>query len=434
MGGVWRNWGRTVAVRPQRVERPPTVAALQRAVQSGARRGLRVKAVGSGHSFSAIAAAPDVLLDLADLRGLVSVDRESLRVTVLAGTTLRELSRLLVPHGLALANLGDIDRQTVAGAISTGTHGTGIRFRGLAAQVVGLTLVTADGELLTIDERHESDLLPAAALGLGALGIIADVTIQCVPAFVLSAVERPEPLADVVSQLDRRADASDHFEFYWFPHTDRAMTKTNARRDADESTRPLTVAGRVLDDIVVGGAAHQLVCSAGRAVPPLVPTLNRLSARVWGDRTFSDASHRVFTAPRPVRFRETEYALPVERIADAFAAVRALIDERRWRIGFPIEVRFAAADDVWLSTAYGRTSAYVAVHRYWRDDPTDYFAAVEDIMLDHGGRPHWGKMHSLDAHALRALYPRFDDFVAVRERLDPDRRFGNDYLARVLGD
>lgn len=432
-GGVWRNWGRSESVRPQRIEFPRTVDAVQRAVVAAAARRLPIKAVGAGHSFTGIAVAPGVLLDLRDLSGLVSMDPDRARVTLLAGTRLHQVPALLAPYGLAMENLGDIDRQSVAGAISTGTHGTGARFGGLATQVVGATLVTASGELLRVDETENRELLAAVALGLGALGILVEVTLQCVPAFVLHAVEQPEALETVLAGLDDRVAAADHFEFYWFPHTDRAMTKTNTRLPESAPRHALSPVGKWIDDTLVGSGLHQLACTTGTLVPGLVPPINRLSARVWGDREFTDASARVFATSRSVRFREMEYALPAENVRPAFDAVRALIHERGWRIGFPVEVRFAAADDRWLSTAHGRASAYIAVHRYWREDPAEYFDAVEQIMLGYGGRPHWGKMHTLGADVLRDRYPRFDDFVALRDRLDPERLFRNDYLDRVLG-
>ncbi|WP_447943210.1 D-arabinono-1,4-lactone oxidase [Microbacterium aurum] len=432
-GGTWQNWGRTEKVRPQLVEYPTTISAVRRSVRSAAARGRAIKAVGAGHSFTGIAVAPGTLLDLSDLSGLVAVDRERARVRLLAGTRLHRIPALLAPYGLAMTNLGDIDRQSISGAISTGTHGTGLGFGGLATQVVGATLVTADGELLTVDEHENSELLPAVALGLGALGILVDVTIQCVPAFVLRAVERPEPLPDVVADFGERVKDADHFEFYWFPHTDVALTKTHTRLPSDAATHPLGAVTRFVDDALIGNGVHQAVCSAGRAVPALVPGINRLSARVWGDREFSDLSHRVFATSRSVRFREMEYAVPLERLPDAFAAVQRVIDANGWRIEFPIEVRAAAGDDRWLSTAHGRDSGYIAVHRYWRADPTDYFAAVEEVMLAHEGRPHWGKMHTLDAAALRTRYPRFEEFIALRDRVDPERRFRNPYLDRVLG-
>lgn len=431
-GGVWQNWGRSASVRPQYVEYPASVGAVQRAVQSAARRGLKVKAVGAGHSFTGIAVAPGVLLDLRDLSGVVEVDRARARVRLYAGTRLHQIPRLLAPYGLAMENLGDIDRQSLAGAISTGTHGTGARFGGIATQVVGATLVTASGELLTVDE--DSDLLPAVAVSLGALGILVDVTLQCVPAFVLEAVEHPEPLDDVLAMLPERAAASDHFEFYWFAHTDVALTKTHTRLPESAVRAPLPRVGRWVDESLLSNGVYRVVCAAATVVPRIVPPFSRLAVRLTGDREYTDISHRVLTQSRNVRFREMEYALPAEEVEPAFRALQALIAARGWRISFPVEVRFAASDDLWMSTAHGRATGYIAVHRYWRENPTAYFEAVEEIMLAHGGRPHWGKMHTRDAATLAERYPRFDDFVGVRDRLDPDRMFTNRYLARVLGE
>lgn len=434
IGGTWQNWGRSAKVRPQRVERPATPEAVQRAVQAAARRNLKVKAVGAGHSFTGIAVAPGVLLDLADLSGIVSVDRGRARVRLLAGTRLHQIPRLLHPYGFAMANLGDIDRQSISGAISTGTHGTGAGFGGIATQIVGVTLVTADGEVLTVSEDENTELLPAVALGLGALGIIVDVTIQCVPAFALHAVERPEDLEDVLGGVDDRVAGADHFEFYWFPHTDVALTKTHTRMPGDAPRHPLPRLGRWIDEELLSNGVYRVVCGVGTAVPAIVPSFSRLAVKLTGNREYTDASTRVLTQNRDVRFREMEYALPAENVAPAFRALQRLIDERRWRISFPVEVRFAAADDLWLSTASGRASGYIAVHRYWRENPTDYFEAAERIMLEHGGRPHWGKMHTLDAEGLRDRYPHFEDFTALRERLDPARMFTNRYLDRVLGE
>ncbi|AZC14343.1 D-arabinono-1,4-lactone oxidase [Microbacterium sp. ABRD28] len=430
-GAVWRNWGRTAQAKPVRAEFPATAEAVERAVGAAARRGLRIKPIGSGHSFSDIAVAPDVLLDLSALSGIVSIGPGTGQVTFGAGTPLHQVPRLLARHGLAMQNLGDIDRQTIAGAISTGTHGTGIAFGGLATQIVGVTIVTGTGETRRIAEGDP--LLAAVSLGLGALGVLVDVTVQCVPAFHLEAVERPEPLEDVVAGLQERAQAADHFEFYWFPHTEVALTKTNRRLPETTPRRPLPRVGRFVDETVLANGVYRGMCAVGSALPPVIPSFSRLATRVTGDRTYLDRSHRVFTQTRGVRFREMEYALPAEHVAGAFAEVRSLIAAKRWRISFPLEVRFASGDDRWLSTAYGGPTGYIAVHRYFREDPTAYFAAVEEIMRAHGGRPHWGKLHSLGADVLRDRYPRFDDFLELRHAFDPDGLFRNAYLDRVLG-
>lgn len=433
IGGTWQNWARSASVTPVRVERPRSPEGVQRAVRAAAAQGLTIKAVGAGHSFTGIAVAPGVLLELDDLQGLVSADAEKGRVTLLAGTRLHRIPKLLAAHGLAMENLGDIDRQSISGAISTGTHGTGTGFGGLATQVVGVTLVTAAGEFLRIDEERNSEMLPAVALGLGALGIIVEVTLQCVPAFVLRAVDEPAPLADVLATVHDRASASDHFEFYWFPHTDVALTKRQNRMPEATVRQPLPLVGRWVDESLLSNGVYRAVCAAGQVAPALTPPFSRLAVKLTGDRKYTDFSHRVLTQSRTVRFREMEYAVPVENVVPAFRAVQALIEQRGWRIEFPLEVRFAAEDDRWLSTAYGRASAYIAVHRYWRADPTAYFEAAEQILLEFGGRPHWGKLHTLTADQLRERYPRFDDFVALRDRLDPERLFRNRYLDRVLG-
>ncbi|MEO7374916.1 MAG: D-arabinono-1,4-lactone oxidase [Terrimesophilobacter sp.] len=432
-GRPWRNWGRSASAHPEFVARPTSVDEVVAVVRYARDHGLRVKPIGAGHSFSGVALAPDIQLDLGALTGLLVVDADSRTATLAAGTQLRQIPELLRPYGLAMENLGDIDAQTISGATSTGTHGTGSAFRGLSAQIVAATMVTADGRLLSVSGAENAHLLPAVQLGLGALGVIVDITIACVPLFLLHALEQPEPLDAVLDHFDERTRGVDHFEFYWFPHTDTALTKTNSRLNAAEPVAPLPPVRRWIDDVLVSNTALSLACTIGTLVPAVTPGVNRLATRLTGHRQFTDSSASVFTTRRLVRFREMEYALPRSAVPAALQAVRAVIERWQWRISFPIEVRVAAADDLWLSTAYGRDTGYIAVHRYYRDDYHQYFRAVEEIMRDYGGRPHWGKIHFQDAVFLRESYPRFDDFLAVRDRLDPDRVFANSYLERVLG-
>jgi len=431
---VWQNWGRTVRVRPTRVERPGGTDEVVALVRRATAEGHTLKAVGAGHSFSAIAEADGIQVSLDGIAGLLRIDPATREVTLGAGTRLRHIPALLAPHGLAMENLGDIDAQSVAGAISTGTHGTGAAFRGIAAQVVGAVLVTGTGEVLRLDHDHNPELLPAVALGLGALGILVEVTLRCVDAFDLRAVERPEPLDAVLESLERRVGESDHFEFFWFPHTETAMTKTNTRVPAGEGRAPLSRTRRWVDDSFISNDVFGALCAVGRAIPAAVPPINRAAVRLTGDRSFSDVSSNVFTTQRRVRFTEMEYAIPADRAVEAFGEVRRAIDREGWRVSFPVEVRFAAADDLWLSTAHGRPTAYIAVHRALGEDPEPYFRAVESIMRGHGGRPHWGKMHWRTAGDLAPVYPRFDDFRALRDRLDPAGVFLNPHLRGVLGE
>ena len=427
----WRNWGRTESALPQHVVHARSIDEVVATLRFAREHGLRVKAIGAGHSFSGIAVPDGIQLDISAIDGLLAVD--GTRVTLGAGTNLYQLPALLDPLGLALENMGDIDRQTIAGATSTGTHGTGHLFGGLAKQLVAVTLVTAAGELLHVSATENADLWPAARLGLGALGILVEVTIECVPSYLLHAVEKPEPLDDVLDNWMLRASAVDHFEFYWFPHTKTALTKTNTRLDLDAGAKPLSRFGAWFDDRFMSNHVYRVTNAIGRVIPATIKPQNWLGERLVAAREFTDVSHRVFAAERTVHFKEMEYALPLEHVPAALRAIDALIESRGWRISFPVEVRCAAADDIWLSTANGRESGYIAVHRYHRDDPTEYFEAVEAIFRGFDGRPHWGKMHTRDAASLASTYDRFDDFVAVRDRLDPERLFANAYTERVLG-
>jgi len=431
-GGRWRNWGRSESAHPQYVATVASVDEVIETVVFARDEGLTVKPIGAGHSFTAIGATTGVQVDLSAIDGVLGVDGN--RVTLGAGTNLYQLPALLQPHGLALANMGDIDRQTISGATSTGTHGTGSAFGGLATQIRAVTLVTAAGEVLKVSETANPDLLPAAVLGLGALGVVVDLTIECVPTFVLHAVERPEPLDTVLAEWSERIANHDHFEFYVWPHTETALTKTNTRLPGDAPRHPLGAFSGWFDDEFMANGLYRGIVNLGHLAPGTIPPINRLAVKLSGNREFTDFSPNVFTTNRTVRFKEMEYAIPVEQVPAAVAEVRALIADRGWNISFPIEVRASAADDLMLSTASGRATGYIAVHRFFREDEREYFGAVESIMRAHDGRPHWGKMHRRTADDLRPAYPRFDEFVAVRDRLDPDRLFANEYLTRVLGE
>lgn len=433
MAEVWRNWGRNQLARPQRVAAPRDVDEVSTLVQDAARDGLRVKPVGAGHSFTSAAVTDGVQVRMTSLDRVLAADPSTGRVTVQAGIPLHRLNQELEGRGLAMTNLGDIDRQTISGATSTGTHGTGARFGGLSTQIAGLQLVLGDGSVVECSAEARPDLFAAARVGIGALGVVTAVTLQCVPKFLMHAVEGPMRFDEVLERLDEFVAETDHFEFYWFPHTDRTLTKRNTRLPGDAEASPLGRWKSWVDDELMANFAFGLTQRTGHSAPRLIRRLNRIAGGSVGGREFTDVSHRVFVSPRRVRFREMEYAVPRESIRDVVRGVRDWIDTSGEPISFPIEVRFAAADDIWLSTASGRESAYVAVHQYFKADYERYFRAVESIMSEVGGRPHWGKLHFLDATTLRERYPRFDDFRRVRDEVDPQRVFANAYTERVLG-
>ncbi|MBC7631095.1 D-arabinono-1,4-lactone oxidase [Aeromicrobium sp.] len=428
---VWTNWSRSVEAHPARIAHPASTADVSALVRDAAAAGQTIKAVGAGHSFTAIAATDGVLLHLDRMSRLLTHDISTGRVRVQAGISLRALNPQLKALGLALPNLGDVDPQTVAGAVSTGTHGTGAALFGISAAVVGVQIVTAAAQILEIDEQHP--WFGAARVSLGALGILTEVTLQCVPAFLLHAHEGSMVLPEVLDRVHELTVDNDHVEFYWFPHTEKALVKRNNRVAEGTVRQPLGRFRHWLDDEFLSNTVFEGINRLARQTPALIPTINRISASALGAREYVDDSYNVFVSSRKVRFRESEFAIPRDALPSVLGELQAWFGAGHENISFPIEVRFAAADDVWMSTGHERDNCYVAVHQYHRTDHTSYFAAAQDIFTAHDGRPHWGKLHTLDSTYLRKHYSRFDEFVAVRDQLDPERRFSNPYLDRVLG-
>ncbi|MET9844516.1 D-arabinono-1,4-lactone oxidase [Streptomyces ossamyceticus] len=429
--GTWRNWAGNVTARPVREVTPATVEELAAAVRRAAEDDLRVKAVGTGHSFTAVAATDGVLIRPQLLTGIRNLDRDAMTVTVGAGTPLKRLNVALAREGLSLTNMGDIMEQTVSGATSTGTHGTGRESASIAAQITGLELVTADGSILTCSATENADVFAAARVGIGALGIVTAITFAVEPIFLLTAREEPMPFEKVLAEFDELHAENEHFEFYWFPHTGNTNTKRNNRSVGPE--KPVPQLNSWFEDEFLSNGVFQVANLVGQAVPATIPTIAQISSRALSARSYTDIPYKVFTSPRRVRFVEMEYAVPREALVDTLRELKAMVDRSNLRVSFPVEVRTAPADDITLSTASGRDSAYIAVHMFRGTPYQAYFTAAERIFTAHEGRPHWGKVHTRDTDYFAKVYPRFGEFTALRDRLDPERRFQNDYLRRVLG-
>jgi FAD-linked oxidoreductase len=419
----WVNWSGSQRCRPAVIAHPRTRDEVAEAIAGGPGP---VRVAGAGHSFSGGAATDGTLLSLDALARVLDADRASGLVRVEAGIRLHALSGELLARGLAMPNLGDIDVQSIAGALATGTHGTGARLPILSAQVAAVELVLADGSERTIDG---GELLQAARVSLGALGVIVAVTLRCVPAFRLRGIDAPLPLDDVLAELDARVAAHDHFEFWTFPHSPLALTRTNDQT-GEEPERP-SRARAYANDILIDNHALLAVSLAARRFPRAIPRLNRLASAAASRRERVDWSHAVFASPRLVRFEEMEYAIPRERAAEAVRAVKAILE--RHPVSFPIELRFVQGDDALLSPAHGRDSAYLAVHLFEGMAYEPAFREVEALLSPLGGRPHWGKRSFLGAAELAPRYPRWDAFQAARAELDPDGRFANAWVRRVLG-
>ena len=429
--GSWRNWVGDQTCTPATVKRPRTRDELVDAVRTAAAAGRTLRVTGSGHSFTEAALTDDMMVRIEALDRVLDVNADTGLVTVEAGIRLAELNERLHENGMALENLGDIDRQTLAGAVSTATHGTGAKLRNISAQVEAMELVTADGELRAIGSSESPDELLAARVGIGALGAIYSVTLRTVPAFTLQRVDTPRPLSEVIARFDELAEANDHFEFFVFPHTETALTIERNRSELPP--RPRGALRRWASDVVVENTLGDLALRLTRRRPSMIPRLSRGAARLMSQGERLDRSYRIFANERRIRFTEMEYALPRDRGPEVLRRVLELIERRRFGVAMPIECRLVAPDDALLSPSHERASAYIAVHQYQGMEWRPYFEAVEEIMLGYEGRPHWGKRHFQDHESLAERYPRWQDFRAVRDRLDPDRVFRNEYTDRVLG-
>jgi L-gulonolactone oxidase len=429
--GRWSNWSGEQSCAPAVHEHPASVDDVRAAVLAAGPAGRTVRVAGAGHSFTAAVPTAGTLLSLDRMAGVLDADRASGLVRVQAGITLHALSERLAQLGLALENLGDIDAQTVAGALATATHGTGARLRNLSAQVEEIELVDGRGEVVRCSPRDDAEAWRAARVSVGALGVVTEVTLRCVPAFTLRRVDAPAPLEETLERLEETVAAEEHFEFFTFPYTDIALTRTSTRVDGPPA--PPSRARRWLEDVALTNGAFGLACRAGRRFPRAIPRLNAMVTGAAGHAVRVDRSDRTFASPRLVRFTEMEYALPRPAVVPALRAVREHVERNRLAISFPFEVRFVAADDAFLSPAAGRDTAYLAVHVYRGMESEPFFRAAEAIFAAHDGRPHWGKRHFQTAATLAPRYPEWERFAAVRARLDPDGRFANAYVDRVLG-
>ncbi|WP_459961618.1 D-arabinono-1,4-lactone oxidase [Nocardia sp. IFM 10818] len=429
MTNSWVNWAGDQSCTPASIAVPGSPEEVAAVLAQAEAAGHTVRVAGSGHSFTETVLTDGTLLRLNKLDKILSVDRETGLVRAEAGITLNAASNALHPMGLAFPNLGDIDVQSIAGATATGTHGTGAKLQNLSAALQSVELMTADGNRVELNEQTDPDGWRAARVNVGALGVVTAVTVQMVPSFVLEGVERPVPVEEVLADLDTYVDGNEHFEFYMFAHSPLAMTKANNAVDLPEQPR-----GKAVDwfsDILVTNYAFDALCRLTRRRPSLIPYVQRGAAYAGSYRRQVERSYKVFASPRLFRFTEMEYAVPREHSADAIREIKEVA--KRFDTAMPIEVRWVAPDDAFLSPAGGRDTCYIAVHQYQGMEYEAYFRACERVFDRYDGRPHWGKRHFQTAETLRGRYPEWEKFAEVRRRFDPKGRFTNAYIERVLG-
>ncbi|MBN3525757.1 D-arabinono-1,4-lactone oxidase [Paenibacillus apiarius] len=426
----WSNWSGTVQCEPERILRPDTEDRVSELVQAAARLGKTVRIIGAGHSFTPLGETAEWMVQLDRIQGIRELNEAEGTATVYAGTRLKDLGDLLFANGWAQENLGDINRQTIGGAIGTGTHGTGAGYGSLATQAVRFRTVLGDGSVVNVDAGRP-DWFKAMQVSLGAFGIITEVTLRIVPAKRKRLISFRTTLEETLARLDEWRVQHEHFEFFWFPHTAGTQVKTmnTTAVEARPNRRWNEWSKYVVENGLFWGMSE-----ACRLMPSLSRHVSRASARFVPVFDEVGYGHRLFVTPRHVKFNEMEYSVPAEAMRGALLDIQRAVQKRRFAVHFPVECRYVRGDDIWLSPAYGRDSAYIAVHMYKGMPFQAYFEEMERILLHHGGRPHWGKWHSLAAEQLRPLYPKWGHAMAIREQCDPAGILMNGYVRRLLGE
>jgi FAD-linked oxidoreductase len=423
------NWSGYIQWQPKEVLYPRSKEDIIQIIQSVIEKKQKVRAVGSGHSCTKLCVTDDILVSLDNYQGIVHIDRANKLVTVKAGTKLNLLNTLLDAENLALENLGDIDVQSAAGAICTATHGTGVAFGNISSQVQKIEFINGRAEIITCSENDNSELFRAAQVSLGVLGIITEITFRCVDSYVLRLNVEKKNLFEVLDNLDSYNGNCRNFEFYFFPNTDSVMTKELRLSDAPPQQKKFK---DYIQEDILENYAFKVACDVAHYLPSTTKRISEFSANTISSFHKTRKSFEVLSSSRLVRFNEMEYNVPAECYGDVKKELVRWIDKNNTEVMFPLENRFVKEDNILLSPSYQRKSAYIAAHVYKKADFTRYFKGLEDIFKSYDGRPHWGKMHTLQSKDLEKLYPEFAKFNTQRKLHDPDEVFLTPYLKELL--
>jgi len=433
-GYHFRNWAGNERCHPERFFQPQTHDEIIAIVREAVKAGRKLRVTGAGHSWSPIACTGDYMVNLDLYNKVIRMDKEKKRVTVQAGIRLKELNKILDENGLALSNLGSICEQSVAGLMTTGTHGTGISFQILSSAIIGMKVITSSGEVMEIDET--SAYLNAFRVSLGVLGIISEITLQCSDAFNLREESGPVWFDEALEQLPELLQRNDHVKLWWFPHVRRLMLYRYNRAEKMIIPRASVYSSflKWTEDVFLVRYFFALMLRVGNLLPKQIPAINRFICRIHLKKIQrAGKSHEIFNVPMPPRHRESEYAIPVERAADALDELRREIEHRRMKVNFVVEVRFVKSDSIWLSPAYGRDSCYIGGYLYGDKRWQPYLELFEGIMKKYDGRPHWGKEFSPELHDFGKLYPRWFDFLKLKQQMDSSNRFANSLTEKLFG-
>ncbi|WP_417264861.1 D-arabinono-1,4-lactone oxidase [Brumimicrobium sp.] len=426
-----KNWAENVEWTPNQIAFPSTELDIQNLVLKAANDRNKIRVIGTGHSFTELCKTEQILLSLDEYQGLVSVDKKKCQVTVKGGTKLKLLGELLWKEGLAMENLGDIDAQSIAGTICTGTHGTGTDFGTISTQIIALRLINGKGEIKSCSPTENPELFKAAQVSLGVLGVITEITLQCVPSYKLLVTNRKEELEEVMSSISERNRQNRNFEYYWFPYTQTVWTKTTNIAESGEPDKDTYL--NYASELFLENYTFKALCAFAKTFPSKNKMVSKIVAKAVPTMKKLNYSHRVYATMRLVKFTEMEYNVPAEAYQDVMKEIVQLVNSEKFAIHFPIESRWVKADDIYMSPAYGRDSAYIACHVYNKKDNTEYFKALEAIFRAYGGRPHWGKSHTLTQQDVIDLYPKYPEFNKIRKEQDPDGIFTSPYIKQLIG-
>lgn len=417
----WSNWSGNQSCQPAHREVPRTEDQLRELLKTSTGK---IRFVGSSHSFSPLVPTPDALVSLAALRGVASVDAQTGEASIWGGTRLAQIGEALWERGRAMINMPDIDVQTLAGAIATSTHGTGATLGSLSSDVTRMRLVTAQGEVLECSRDRNEEVFNAARTSLGALGAVSQIGIRTRTAYKLLERTWMMPLSEGIERAAQLRDQHRHFEMYALPHADYIQGISLDETDAPDSEATAANSSE---------AEFRKVAKIVATLPFLRSWIINTAARNVAAEERTGRSYRIFGNVRTTRFNEMEYTVPAERGPACLAEILAIIRRHDIDVIFPLEYRYVNADDIWLSPFYQRSGCAISCHDFHDRDYKKYFAAVEPIFWKHEGRPHPGKIHTLEAKQLAHLYPRWNDFLRIRSEIDPQGRFLNDHLRRVFG-
>lgn len=417
---VWRNWSGLQQSYPTQILKPQNMDELQSIVKNNA----KIRVVGAGHSFTPLVSTDATLLSLDHFSGIENSEPTLSQAQIWSGTRLFNLDQYLQPLNQALMQQGDIDQQSIAGAVSTGTHGTGVDLYCISGYVEAFELLTASGQLLQCSPYENVDIFNAGRVSLGSLGILTKITMQNKPRYKLKEHVRLCAVSEFIQHFEQWKTEHRHIECFAFSDSTQLMLKTLDITDEDIQPRKESFPSE--DTLLT------ICCELVKAFPSLNPKVQKLLGVFVKETTFVDWSSQIFPTPRNTKFNEMEYQIPAERGVECLQAVLKALRNAKASTFFPVEFRYVKGDEIWLSPFYQQDSISISVHQYYKQDPHLLFDVIEPILQAFQGRPHWGKMHSLTAKQLRPLYPKWDDFMKIRERLDPERKFLNPYLETLF--